>query len=468
MRSYDAVVVGSGPNGLSAAITLARAGRSVVVFEANDTIGGGTRSAELTLPGFVHDVCSAIHPMGLASPFFRQLPLHEHGVEWIHPPLPLAHPLDGGDAAILDRSVDVTAKLLDADERAWGKLMNPLVAKADHLFRELVGPFRIPRHPILALRFARRAVRSGKSLAQSYFQTEKARALFAGIAGHAQLPLEKVPSAAVGVMLGVAGHAVGWPLPKGGSQRIADALASYLRTLGGEIITGVRVTSLNELPEAKTIMLDITPRQILAIAGDRLPPRYQRRLAKYRYGMGIFKMDWALSGPIPWKNEACRRAGTLHLGGTLDELCVSERDAWEGRICDRPYVLLAQPSLFDSTRAPAGKHVAWAYCHVPHASTVDMSERIENQVERFAPGFRDLILARHAMNSSDMERRNANYVGGDINGGVADLWQLFARPVLRWNPYSTPVKGLYICSSATPPSGGVHGLCGYYAAKSAL
>ncbi len=467
-KQYDAVVVGSGPNGLAAAVTLARAGWSVLVVEAAESIGGGTRTQELTLPGFQHDVCSAIHPLAVASPFFRELPLAEHGLEWIHPPLPLAHPLDEGSAAILDRSVETTAAALGSDGDAYRRLMNPLVAGADHIFRELVGPFRIPRHPITALRFGWRGMRSGYGLARKYFQGEAAQALIAGLAGHAQLPIDMLPSAAIGLMLGLAGHAVGWPMPRGGSQRIADALASYLRSLGGEIQTGWRVQNIDELPNSRAILLDVTPLQVLKLAGHRLPARYRRRLGRYRYGMGVFKVDWALSGPIPWTNAACRQAGTLHLGGTLAEITASERQTWERGHPERPYVLVAQPTVFDHSRAPEGKHIGWAYCHVPNGSTVDMTARIEAQVERFAPGFRDLIIARHTMNTAEMEARNPNYIGGDINGGVADIGQIFTRPVVSLNPYATPTPGLYICSSSTPPGGGVHGLCGYFAAKAAL
>jgi phytoene dehydrogenase-like protein len=466
-RLLDAVVVGAGPNGLAAAVALARAGHSVRVIEANDTIGGGTRTAELTLPGFRHDVCSAIHPMAVASPFFRELPLADHGLEWIHPPLPLAHPLDDGSAAFLARSFDETAAALGADARAYRKLMKPLVDGADDLFRDLVGPFRFPRHPFLAARFGWRGLRSGAGLANSRFRTEAARALLAGLAGHAQLPLEMRPSAAVALMLGLAGHAVGWPMPKGGSQSIASALAAILRQAGGEIETGRRIAALHELPPAQAILLDVTPRQALAIVGDRWPERYRRRLAKYRYGMGVFKIDWALAGPIPWRAEACRRAGTVHLGGTLAEIAAAETQTWKGEAPERPFVLMAQPSLFDPSRAPAGRHVAWGYCHVPHASTVDMTERTEAQVERFAPGFRDLILARHTMNPAAMEKYNANYIGGDINGGVQDLWQHFGRPLFKWNPYATAAGDVFLCSSSTPPGGGVHGLCGYFAARAA-
>jgi phytoene dehydrogenase-like protein len=467
-KGYDAVVVGSGPNGLAAAVALAHRGCSVLVVEAADTIGGGTRSAELTLPGFVHDICSAIHPMAIASPFFKSLPLSEHGLEWVHPAVPLAHPFDDGTAAVLERSVGATADGLGADARAYRRLMGPLVAKADVLFGELLGPFRIPRHPLTALRFGWQAIRSGKGLADAWFRTDPARALVAGLAAHAVLPLEQSPGAAITLMLGIAGHAVGWPFPRGGAQKIADALASYFRSLGGTIETGQRVDSIDQLPPAKAVLLDVTPRQVLALAGHRLPAHYRRALGRYRYGPGVFKVDWALSGPIPWRAAACRRAGTVHLGGTLEEVAAAERDPWRGEHPQRPFVLLAQPSLFDLTRAPEGRQTAWAYCHVPHGSAEDMTERIESQVERFAPGFRDLILARHVMNTAAMERHNANYVGGDIGGGVADWRQLFTRPVMRLNPYATPARGLFICSSSTPPGGGVHGMCGYFAAQAAL
>src|SRR5262245_1136587 len=442
--SYDAIVVGSGPNGLAAAIALAQHKASVLVVEGSETIGGGARSAELTLPGFVHDVCSAVHPMGIGSPFLRTLPLAEHGLEWVQPPITFAHPFDDGTAAAQQRSVEETAATLGVDERAYRRLMGPLSRDADKLFGDLLGPFRLPRHPIAAFRFGRRAIRSGRGLAEAFFRGEPARALFAGLAAHAILPLESRPGAAIALMLGIAGHAVGWPMPRGGSQRIADALASYLRSLGGEIVMGRPVKNVDELPPAKAILCDVTPRQLVAIAGHRFSARYKRKLERYRYGPGIFKVDWALSEPIPWKNEACRRAGTVHVGGTLAEVAESERRIWEGDHPERPFVLLTQPSLFDPTRAPPGKHTAWGYCHVPNGSTVNMTERIEAQVERFAPGFRDVILARHTRNTAELERYNPNYIGGDIGGGVADLWQLFARPVLAFNPYATTDPSIYL------------------------
>jgi phytoene dehydrogenase-like protein len=445
-----------------------RAEGGVRVIEAADTVGGGTRSAALTLPGFTHDVCSAVHPMAVASPLFQSLPLADHGLEWVHPELPLAHPLDDGAAAVLERSVEATSEALGSDSRAYQRLMGPLVSRAQGLFADLLGPFRIPRRPIAAAQFGLNAIRSGKGLADAWFRADPARALIAGLAAHAVLPLEQSPGAAITIMLGLAGHAVGWPFPRGGSQRIADALASYFRSLGGEIITGWRVVSVDELPPTRAVLLDVTPRQLLALAGHRLPGRYRRALGRYRYGPGVFKLDWALAGPISWRSSMCRRAGTVHVGGTLEEVAAAERAVFRGEHPEQPFVLLAQPSLFDPTRAPAGKHIAWGYCHVPHGSTIDMTGRIEAQIERFAPGFRDLILARHAMNTAAMERYNPNYVGGDISGGVADWRQLFTRPVVGLNVYATPAKGLYLCSSSTPPGGGVHGMCGYFAARSAL
>lgn len=440
----DAVVIGSGPNGLAAAIVLARAGLSVTVFEAEGTIGGGVRSAELTLPGFVHDVCSAIHPFAVLSPFFRTLPLGEHGLEWIEPPAPLAHPLDGGRAVLVERSVGRTAESLGADGRAYRRLMDPL------------------RHPLALPLVGLRALRP----ASRVFRGEAARAVFAGLAAHGMLPLEHALTGGFGLALGISAHATGWPLPRGGAQRIANALASYLRSLGGEIVTGRRVRTLEELPPARAILCDLTPRPLLQIAGGRFPPRYRRKLLRYRYGVGAYKVDWALDGPIPWAAPECARAATVHLGGTFDEIARSERDCWEGRHAERPFVLLAQPALFDGTRAPVGKQTVWGYCHVPHGSEFDMLGRIEGQIERFAPGFGERVLARSVMTPAAIERHNANLVGGDIAGGVNDLRQFFWRPTWRW--YSTPVRGLYICSQATPPGVGVHGMCGYFAARRAL
>ena len=470
MSTYDAVVIGSGPNGLAAAVTLARAGRSVVVFEAQDTIGGGLRSKELTLPGYIHDVCSAIHPLGLGSPFFRSLPLERYGLQWIHPPAPLAHPLDDGTAMLLERSVAATGATLACDAQAYCNLIAPLSDTWERIASAFLGPLRLQsfRHPFALARFGLPALLPARTLAELCFRGERARALFAGMAAHSMLPLEQSPSAAFGLVLAILGRVVGWPLARGGSQAIADALAAYLRTLGGEIVTGVEVKSIDELPSSRVVLCDIGPRQLVHIAGKYLPSSYQRRLLHYRYGPGAFKVDYALDGPIPWKAAECLRAGTVHLAGTLPEVAASERQVAQGMPPEKPCVLLAQQSLFDSTRAPQGKHTLWAYCHVPNGSTFDMSERIEAQIERFAPGFRDRILARHTMTPAALQLYNANYIGGDINGGLQDLTQLFTRPTISPVPYATPAKHIYMCSSSTPPGGGVHGMCGYFAARAAL
>jgi len=469
MPNFDAVIVGSGPNGLAAAITLARAGQKVLVLEGKDTIGGGTRTAEITLPGFRHDVCSAVHPLGLASPFFRSLPLADFGLEWIHPPVALAHPLEDGRTAVLTRSLEESADSLGVDRQTYQRLLTPLVESWQAILDDVLGPLPLPpKHPLTLARFGLLALRSARGLAENHFQDAPAQALIAGLAGHGMLPLEEITTASIALVLGILAHAVGWPIPKGGSQAISNAMAAYLKTLGGEILTRLPVTSYQDLPDSKAILLDITPRQVVKIFGDRLPSKYQNQLQGYRYGPGVCKVDYALSGPIPWLSEACTRAGTVHLGGTLDEISKAEKAVWRGEYSQKPLVLLAQQSLFDPTRAPNGKHTAWAYCHVPHGSQQDVSEQITNQIERFAPGFRDLILAKHVYTASEMQSYNPNYIGGDINGGVQDWRQLFTRPVARWSPYTTPVEGLYICSSSTPPGGGVHGMCGYHAAQSAL
>ena len=468
MPRQDAIVVGAGPNGLAAAIELARSGWSVTVYEAKGTVGGGARTAELTRPGFRHDVCSAIHPIGLSSPFFRQLPLDEWGLEWIHPELPLAHPFDDGTAAVLACSFGETAATLGGDGRAWRQMMQPFADSWHRLMPDVLGPLHVPRHPLLTARFGRLALQSARGLARRWFDGPRARALFAGLAAHVMMPLEHMPTAAFGLILGIAGHAVGWPLPRGGSQSIADALAAYLRSLGGTIVTGRRVRRLDELPAATAVLFDLTPRQIVRIAGTHLPDRYVRALERYQYGSGVFKIDWALSEPVPWTSAACRRAGTVHLGGTMDEIARSEAAAWNGRTSRRPYVLVAQQSRFDDTRAPGDRHTLWAYCHVPSYSEADMTEAIEDQIERFAPGFRDTVLDRHTMTAAQVQSYNANYIGGDINGGTISLRQLFTRPVVRWDPYAMPADGLFICSSSTPPGGGVHGMCGYHAARSVL
>ncbi len=463
---YDAIVVGSGPNGLAAAITLARKGCSVLVLEAEKTIGGGARTAELTIPGFRHDVCSAVHPMGAASPFFRELPLAENGLEWIEPPFALAHPFDDGTAAVLERSLERTAAGLGVDGSAYCSLMRPLVDSWRAIESAVLGRFVWPPYIFALARFGLRALRPAERLAVSLFQTEAARALLAGIAAHGMVPLDKFVTSSFGLMLGGAAHLVSWPIPRGGSQSVTEALAGHLRSLGGEIVSGTRVRSLDELPPTRAVLCDLSPRPFLEIAGKRFPPSFGRKLRRYRYGPGAFKVDWALHAPIPWRASECARAGTVHLGGTLAEIAAAERAAWEGRSPERPFLILAQPSLFDSSRAPAGKHTAWAYCHVPNGSTFDMLPRLESQVERFAPGFRDCILARHVMTPAWIEQHNPNLVGGDIAAGAPDLAQFFTRPTRRL--YSTPCEGLYICSSATPPGPGVHGLCGYFAARAAL
>ena len=465
---YDAVVVGSGPNGLAAAITLVRAGCSVLVLEAAETVGGGLRSKPLTLPGFVHDVCAAIHPLARASPFFRSLPLADHGVTWIEPDAALAHPMDDGQALLLERSLQCTGAALGADGNAYVDLMAPLVRHWEPLMNMLLGPLRIPRNPLLLARFGLPGLHSARALAEAKFTGHAARALFAGLAAHAVLPLDKRPTAAFGLVLGILGHAVGWPLVRGGSRRLADAMTSYLTSLGGEIQTNAPVTCVDELPPSRVVLLNVTPRQVIRLAGHRLPNSYRRQLARYRYGPGVFKMDWALDGPIPWRAAACQRAATVHLGGTLEEIADAERDAFNGQNSERPFVILAQPSLFDDTRAPTRQHTAWAYCHVPHGSTFDMSERIESQIERYAPGFRERVLARHVMAPTALEQYNSNYVGGDISGGVQDLRQLFTRPAMRLTPYAMPDRKLFICSASTPPGGGVHGMSGYFAAQAAL
>jgi len=466
MSAADAIVVGAGPNGLAAAIAIARTGRKVIVFESAATVGGGCRSDELTLPGFVHDVCSAVHPFAVASPFFRSLPLADHGLAWVEPPALLAHPLADGDAACVYRSVEETAQALGADGAAYRRLFTRLVADWPRIAEAVLGPLGWPRHPVALGRFGLHALQPADRLARRLFAGEPARALVAGIAAHGMLPLDMRPTAGVALTLNLMAHVAGWPMPRGGAQRLSDALAAYLRSLGGEIVTGTPVTSIDALPGAKAVLCDLSPAPLLRIAGHRFPPRFRRALERYRYGMGVYKVDWALSAPIPWRNPGCARAATVHVGGTLAEIAASERAAWDGRAPERPFVLLTQPTLFDPSRAPAGRHIAWTYCHVPRGSEVDMLPRLEQQIERFAPGFRDCVLARSVMRPVDLERYNANYVGGDIASGVTDLRQLFTRPT--WRTYSTPVRGLYLCSAATPPGVGVHGMCGYFAARRAL
>jgi phytoene dehydrogenase-like protein len=469
LTRYDAVVVGSGPNGLAAAITVARAGLSVLVREARETIGGGTRSAELTLPGFVHDVCSTVHPLAAASPFFTGLPLSEHGLELIQPQAPLAHPLDGGRAVLLERPLAATVESLGADGGAYRRLIGRTTKDWKSLEGTLLSPLlALPRHPFALARFGVHAACSSSGLASRNFSGDEARALFAGAAAHSILPLEQLGSASFGLVLLALAHVSGWPVVRGGSQQLAQALASYLRELGGEIETGAPVTSLDALPKARFIFCDIGPRQLVALAGPRLPPRYQRALTSYQYGPGVFKLDYALEGAVPWNAPECARAATVHLGGTLPEIAASERAPWRGEHSERPFVLAAQPSLFDPDRAPAGNHTLWAYCHVPNGSTFDMTERIEQQIERFASGFRERVLARNVMTPIDFERGNPNLVGGDPNGGAAGIRQIIGRPTLRLVSYATPLEGVYLCSASTPPGGGVHGMCGHLAARAAL
>lgn len=464
---YDVVVVGSGPNGLSAAIAAKREGLSVLLVEGKDTIGGGLRSQELTLPGFKHDICSAIHPLAAASPYFRSLPLDEYGLEYLYPEYAVTHPFEDGTNAVLYKSLQKTAAFLDRDGESYKQLMEPIVKNWDGLLKDVLGPLKVPSHPLNMAMFGIDAVKSASQLSQR-FRTKEAKGLWAGMAAHSIQPLSNLTTSAIGLVLMAAGHVGGWPIPKGGSKSISDSLAAYFISLGGEIETGLYVKSLSQLPSAKALLFDITPKQLLEIAGHKLSSIYKWQLRRYQYGMGVFKIDWALDAPIPFLAEESRAAGTIHIGNTLEEIAYSEEQISKGKHPDRPFVLLAQQSLFDKSRAPEGKQVGWAYCHVPNGSSVDMTERIENQIERFAPGFKERILARHTMNTFEMEKYNPNYVGGDINGGLLDITQLFTRPALRASPYKTSAKGMYICSSSTPPGPGVHGMCGFYAAKRAL
>jgi phytoene dehydrogenase-like protein len=466
-RDYDAIVIGSGPNGLAAAITLQQQGLSVLLLEGKDSIGGGLRSAELTLPGFKHDICSAVHPLAVASPFFKTLPLAAHGLNYINPTYAAAHPFDDGTAAVLYNSLEETAKLLGADEQAYLKLIQPIVKAWPLIIKDLLAPLHFPKHPLLMGGFGLKALTSAEYLSKK-FVTKQAKGLWGGMAAHSIQPLSNLSTSAIGLVLMAAAHINGWPIPQGGSQSIADALSSYFISIGGEIETGFYVKSLEQLPSSKAILFDVTPKQLLRIAGHNFSSLYQWQLNKYRYGMGIFKIDWALDAPIPFTAEVCRKAGTIHIGNTLEEITESEEQSSGGVPSSNPFVLLAQPSLFDITRAPEGKHTAWAYCHVPNGSEIDMISIIENQVERFAPGFKERILAKHTMNTVQLEAYNPNYVGGDINGGIIDIGQLFTRPALRCSPYKTSAKGMYICSSSTPPGGGVHGMCGFNAAQRVL
>ncbi|SEC62284.1 phytoene desaturase family protein [Terriglobus roseus] len=461
-----AIIVGSGPNGLSAGVALARAGVRVTVLEAAETIGGAVRTEVLTLPGFLHDAGAAVFPLGVASPFLRTLPLQEHGLQWIEPDVPLAHPLPDGDCVGQMHDLNETAALLGTDGDAWRSLMAPLVKAWPGLVSDGLAPLlHVPAHPFLMARFGLTALQSATRAASTHFKTERVRTMFAGLAGHSNVPLHFSASAAPALVLAAAAHATGWPIARGGAQSITDALASLLRSMGGVVHTGSPVETLRDLPKHDAVLLDITSRQFLRIAGDSLSAKQREPYQHVRLSPGVFKLDWALSAPIPWRADLARRAGTVHLGASFDEIASSEVSAWEGHECDRPYVLLSQPSLFDCTRAPAGRHTAWAYCHVPHGSAADYTARIEAQVELVAPGFGATILARHTRAAPAMESWNANLSGGDISGGAMTLSQMFRRPTLP--PYGTPVQGVYLCSSATPPGGGVHGMCGWFAAAAA-
>jgi phytoene dehydrogenase-like protein len=464
----DAVVIGSGPNGLAAAIRLAQAGREVAVYEAAATPGGGARSAELTLPGFIHDPFAAVFPVAVASPFFRALALEQHGLEWIEPPAPLAHPLDDGSAILLHRSIERTAAGLGTDGAVYAELMTPLVADAQLLIPELLAPPGIPRHPIAMARLGLHAIRSAAGFACSYFHGDQARALFAGNAAHSFLALSVPLTAGFGLFMGLLGHAVGWPIPRGGARSLSSALASILSSLGGALTVERPVRAFADLPSAPLVLFDTDPRQLAAIAGSHLPARFRSRLARHRYGPGAFKIDYALDGPAPWAAPECLAAGTVHLGGSFEEIAESEAEVTAGRHPERPFVIASQPSLFDATRAPAGTQTFWAYCHVPAGSTFDMTERIERQIERFAPGFRDRVLARHVMGPRELEAINANLVGGAVNGGLQDLRTYISWALARPSPYATPNQAIVRCSASTPPGGGVHGMAGFHAAEYAL
>lgn len=465
--SYDVVVIGSGPNGLSAAIELARADLSVLVLEARSKPGGGARTDTLTLPGFQHDTCSTVHPLAVASPFFRSLALENHGLKWCESPCPLAHVIDD-TVVTLERSPEATATQLGRDADAYLDLLSPIVESYESLMDMVLGPLRWPAAPLTLARFGMSALASMKSLSARHFRDRAAPALLAGMAAHSMLRLDAAATAAFALILAAAGHRVGWPLALGGSQAITAALIECLQRFGGTLECDHEVRSMKDLPRARAYVFDLTPKQIVDIVGQDLPPSYRERLQRFRYGPGVFKMDWALKAPIPWTNPACLRACTVHLAGEFERVSAAEASVSTGKIANEPFVLVVQPSLFDSLRAPTGSHTAWAYCHVPNGSTEDMSERLEARIEHYAPGFRDTIQGRAAKNTAALQAYNPNYVGGDINGGLANLGQLFFRPIARLDPYSTPAPNLYVCSSSTPPGGGVHGMCGYWAARSVL
>ncbi len=468
MSGYDAVIVGAGPNGLAAAITLASTGRKVVVFEAAGSAGGGLRSCESTLPGFVHDICSAVHPLAYASPFFRTLPLGKYGLEWVQPDIPMSHPLNNGKAVTLYRSIKETSVEVGQDKEAYEKILKPLVDQWKPLLDNVLGPLRILSNPLLMARFGWFGLRSAASFVKKYFTGEPARALLCGLAAHSMMDLNFKGSAAFGLILGLLGHTAGWPFPRGGSEKLAEALIAYLKSMQVEIVTDQPIRSMNQLPPGRAVFFDITPRQLLELSGTNLPESYRDKLRNFRYGMGVCKVDWALGEPIPFTNKNCRKAGTLHIGGFHEDIIQSEKFVWNHVDPDRPFVILAQHTVADPSRAPEGKHTGWAYCHVPAGSDSNRKEAIENQIERFAPGFKDTILSSKVMTAKGYSEYNPNYIGGDINGGVQDIKQLFLRPLAKWDPYQTGNPALYLCSSSTPPGGGVHGMCGYNAAQSFL
>jgi phytoene dehydrogenase-like protein len=468
-RTYDALVIGSGPNGLAAAVRMAQEGLKVKVVEAYPEIGGGTRTLELTLPGFKHDICSAVHPTAVSSPFLRSLPLQDYGLEWVHPELPLVHPLPDGDAVAISVSLEETLDGLGQDADAYRKLYKPFIDSWFELAGDLFAPFSLfPGNPFKMARFGFYGLRSAKSFANSMFKEERTKAMFGGFAAHSIIPLTYPGSAAFGLVLGSSLHAVGWPFAKGGSASITTAMAEYFKSLGGVIETDHKLKNRNELKDYSTVFFNTSPKTMIEVMGDAFPDRYRRKIENYTYGPGVFKIDYALSEPVPWRNEHARKAGTLHVGSSMDELAESEQMAWDGVVSEKPYLLISQQSIADTGRAPEGKHTLWVYAHCPNSSTFDMTDIIENRIEELAPGFKSIILAKNTLNTADFESYNANYVGGDINVGAATLSQLFTRPVARFSPYTTPLKGIYICSSATPPGGGVHGMCGFHAADAAL
>lgn len=465
---YDAVVIGSGPNGLAAAIDLAKNDRKVLVVEGADTIGGGTRTAELTLPGFYHDYCSAVHPMGVLSPYLKTLPLADFGLKWIVPEASVAHPLDNEPTLLLTKSLEKTGSYLGRDGRKWENLFRYFSENGEALLEDSLKPLGFPKHPLLLARFGLKAMQPATTFAHYAFKEKSAKALFAGCAAHSVLPLDKMFTAALGLVFGVTGHMEDWPVAQGGSQSITNSMAAYFQSLGGEISTSNWIRTMDDLPLSDAYVFDTDPKQLAQIVGSELPEGYRKRLNKYNYGPGVFKLDWALDGPIPWKDKNALKASTVHVGGTLEEIALSEKMAWNGQHCDKPFLILCQQSMFDASRAPEGKHTGYAYCHVPHGSTRDMTKAIENQVERYAPGFKDIILKRHSISTAEFYNYNPNYLGGAITGGAADITQLFTRPVARLNPYTTPNPKVFICSAATPPGGGVHGMCGYWAAQAVL